>query len=44
MKAALTCMNSFLRMEAMIEIESSSLNLKFRFKNKSLGFTYLIEL
>jgi hypothetical protein len=28
----------------MIEIGSSSLNLKFRFKNKSLGFAWLIEL
>jgi hypothetical protein len=31
-------MSGFLRMEAMIEIESSSLSLKFRFNNKSLGF------
>jgi hypothetical protein len=39
MKATLTWMNGFLRMEEMIEIESSSLSLKFRFKNKPLGFT-----
>jgi hypothetical protein len=39
MNAALTWMNGFPRMEAMIEIESSSLSLKLRFKNKSLGFT-----
>jgi hypothetical protein len=38
MKAALTWMNDFLRVEAMIRIESSSLNLKFRFKNKPIGF------
>jgi hypothetical protein len=38
MKAALTWMNGFPRMDAMIRIESSSLSLKFRFKNKSLGF------
>jgi hypothetical protein len=34
MKAALTWMNGFLKMGAMIGIESSSLSLKFRFKNK----------
>jgi hypothetical protein len=39
MKATLIWMNGFLRIEAMIEIESSSISLKFRFKNKSLGFT-----
>jgi hypothetical protein len=39
MKAALTWMNGFLRMEAMIGIESSCLSLKFRFKYKSLEFT-----
>jgi hypothetical protein len=39
MKATLTWMNGFSRIEAMIEIESSSISLKFRFKNKSLGFT-----
>jgi hypothetical protein len=38
MKATLTWMNGFLKMEAMIGIESSSLSLKFRFKNKPLGF------
>jgi hypothetical protein len=38
MKVSLTWMNDFLRMEAMIGIESSSLSLKFRFKNKPLGF------
>jgi hypothetical protein len=31
-------MSGFSRMEAMIGIKSSSLNLKFRFKNMSLGF------
>jgi hypothetical protein len=35
---ALTWMSGFRRMETMIEIELSSLSLKFRFKNKSLGF------
>jgi hypothetical protein len=44
MKAALTWMNGFPRMEAMIGIESSSLSLNFRFKNKSLEFAWLIEL
>jgi hypothetical protein len=39
MKATLTWMSGFPRMEAMIGIESSSLSLKFRFQNKSLGFT-----
>jgi hypothetical protein len=39
MKAALTWMNDFPRIEVMIRIESSNLSLKFRFKNKSLGFT-----
>jgi hypothetical protein len=39
MKTALTWMNDFSKMEVMIEIESSSLSLKFRFKDKSLGFT-----
>jgi hypothetical protein len=38
MKAALTWMSGFSRMEAMIGIESSSLGLKFRFENKPLGF------
>jgi hypothetical protein len=38
MKAALTWMSDFPKMGVMIEIESSSLSLKFRFKNKSLGF------
>jgi hypothetical protein len=38
MMATLTWTNGFLRMDAMIEIESSSLSLKFMFKNKSLGF------
>jgi hypothetical protein len=38
MKATPTWMNGFLRTEALIEIESSSLSLKFRIKNKSLGF------
>jgi hypothetical protein len=38
MKAALTWMSGFLKMEVMIGIESSSLSLKFRFNNKPLGF------
>jgi hypothetical protein len=38
MKAALTWMSGFLMMELMIGIESLSLSLKFRFKNKFLGF------
>jgi hypothetical protein len=38
MKVALTWMSGFLKMEVMIEIESSSLSLRFRLKNKSLGF------
>jgi hypothetical protein len=33
----MTWISGSLRMEAMIEIESSSLSLKFRTKNKSLG-------
>jgi hypothetical protein len=33
---ALTWMSGFSRMEAMIGIKSSSLSLKFNFKNKSL--------
>jgi hypothetical protein len=43
-KANLTWMSDFLKMGVMIEIESSSLSLRFRFKNKPLGFVYLIEL
>jgi hypothetical protein len=38
MKAALTWMSGFPKMGVMIGIESSSLSLKFRFKNKFLGF------
>jgi hypothetical protein len=38
MKAALTWMSGFLKMGAMIGIESSSLSLRSRFKNKPLGF------
>jgi hypothetical protein len=38
MKATLTWMNDFPKMEARIGIESSSLRLKFRIKNKPLGF------
>jgi hypothetical protein len=38
MKAALTWMSDFLKMGVMIEIDSSSLSLRFRFKNKPLGF------
>jgi hypothetical protein len=44
MKAALTWMSGLPKMGVMIGIESSSLSLKFRFKNKPLGFAYLIEL
>jgi hypothetical protein len=39
MKAALTWTSGFPKMEVMIGIESSTLNLKFGFKNKFLGFT-----
>jgi hypothetical protein len=39
MKAALTRLSGFPKMEVLIEIELSSLSLRFRFKNKSLGFT-----
>jgi hypothetical protein len=38
MKAALTWMSGFSKMGVMIGIESSSLSLKFMFKNKFLGF------
>jgi hypothetical protein len=38
LRPSLTWMSGLPRMEAMIGIESSSLSLKFRFKNKSLGF------
>jgi hypothetical protein len=38
MKAALICTSGFPKMEVMIEIESSSLSLKYRFKNKFVGF------
>jgi hypothetical protein len=38
MKAALTWMSVFPKMEVMIKIESSSLSFKFRIKNKFLGF------
>jgi hypothetical protein len=44
MKTALTWMSGFSKMEAMIGIESSSLSLRFGFKNKPLGFVLLIEL
>jgi hypothetical protein len=40
MKAALTWMSRFSRMEVMIWIESLSLSLKFRNKIKFLGFAY----
>jgi hypothetical protein len=36
-KLALTWMSGFPKMEAMMGIESSSLSLKFRIKNKALG-------
>jgi hypothetical protein len=38
MKAALTWMSGFPKMGVMIVIESSSLSVKFRIKNKFLGF------
>jgi hypothetical protein len=38
MEAALTWTSGFLKMGVMIGIESSSLSLKFMFKNKPLGF------
>jgi hypothetical protein len=38
MKAALTWMSGFPMMEVTIGIESLSLNLKNRIKNKFLGF------
>jgi hypothetical protein len=37
MKATLTWMSDFPKMRVIIGIESSSLSLKFRFKNKFLG-------
>jgi hypothetical protein len=37
-KTTLTWMSSFLMMEVMIGIESLSLSLKIRIKNKFLGF------
>jgi hypothetical protein len=37
-KATLAWTRSFPKMGVMIGIESSSLSLKFRFKNKFLGF------
>jgi hypothetical protein len=36
MMAALTWMSGFPKMGVMIQIESSSINLKFRIKNKIL--------
>jgi hypothetical protein len=42
MKAALTWMSGFPKMGAMIGIELSSLSLRSRFKNKPLGFAWLI--
>jgi hypothetical protein len=38
MKVALTLMSGFPKMEVMIGIESLSLSLKAKFKNKFLGF------
>jgi hypothetical protein len=38
MKFVLTWMSGFPKMGVMKGIESSSLSLKFRFKNKFLGF------
>jgi hypothetical protein len=39
MKVTLTWMSGFPKMAVTIEIKSSSLCLKFRFKNKFFGFT-----
>jgi hypothetical protein len=39
MKAALIWKSDFSKIEVMIGIESLSLNLKIRIKNKFLGFT-----
>jgi hypothetical protein len=39
MNASLIWMSGFLKMGAMIGIESSNLSLRSRFKNKPLGFT-----
>jgi hypothetical protein len=39
LKTTLTWISSFLMMEAMTGIESLSLSLKIRIKNKFLGFT-----
>jgi hypothetical protein len=44
MKVALTWMSGSPKMGVMIGIDSSSLILKIRFKNKFLGFAKLIEL
>jgi hypothetical protein len=38
MKADLTWMSTFPKTGAMIGIESSSVSLRFRFRNKLLGF------
>jgi hypothetical protein len=38
-ETTLTCMSSFLMMKVRIGIESLSLSLKIRLKNKFLGFT-----
>jgi hypothetical protein len=39
MKVALTWTSDFPKMKVVIGIESSSINIMFRFKNKFLGFT-----
>jgi hypothetical protein len=39
MKAALTWMSRFLKMEVMMGIESLSSSLKYRSKTKFLGFS-----
>jgi hypothetical protein len=44
MKAALTWMSRFPKMEVMIGIESLGMSLKFKSKIKFLGFALLIEL
>jgi hypothetical protein len=43
-KTTLTWMSSFPMMKVMVGIESLSLSLKIRIKNKFLGFAFLIEL
>jgi hypothetical protein len=44
MKVALTWMSGFPKMEVTIGIDSSSLSVKYRFRNRFLGFGSLIDL